>query len=106
MKNAKRIVSIVLCVMMTLSMLTAIVLPVSAATPASVAERYAKITTKTGTNEPTDNVFFFDFSWDKTEGDEFEYKYTGNGVTYSLEFGKNACKDWEGFRTAIAEYTQ
>ncbi len=56
----KRIVSMVLCVMMALSMVTAIVLPAAAVdTETTPVNNYAKVTLKEGTNEPTDNVFFF-----------------------------------------------
>lgn len=92
--NAKRVLSMVLCVLMCVSMLTAIVLPVSAETTKTVADPYEKVTTIPGTNEPTENVVFVDPAWSRTPkldaNNQFEYKYVGNGKTYKLTWGVNA----------------
>ncbi len=111
MKNAKRVLSVVLCVLMTISMLTAIVLPVSADVedPAPVADAYEKVTTIEGTDKPTENVFFFDAAWamaaPATYGAEFAYTYAGNGKTYTLTYGINALGTMVEFKTAMENYS-
>jgi len=97
--NAKRILSFVLVLLMSLSMVTGIVLPAAAGTDAS--DPYAKITgTKDGVAIiPDANVYFFDPAWTAEApaetGEQFEYTYGdgttwGNGKTYLLTWGTNA----------------
>ncbi len=93
--NAKRVLGLLLCVLMCVSMFTVIVLPASAevTAPVSASNPYAKVTTVEGSNKPTANVYFFDAAWataPAAEGAEFSYTYAGNGETYTLTWGKNA----------------
>ena len=113
--NAKRILSMVLCVLMCVSMLTGIVLPAAATeTPeaptcsvcgkAKDADPYAVLhencTQDGNVYVPNENVAFFNPAWatsisggtdPKTEGQVFEYTYGngktwGDGITYRLRF--------------------
>ncbi len=106
--NAKRVLSVVLCVLMTVSMLTAIVLPAAAET-APVADAYEKVTTIEGTNKPTANVFFFDVAWENApaaQGEEFNYTYVGNGKTYTLTWGVNAFTTMVEFAAQAKAYSE
>ncbi len=116
MKNAKRILSLMLCILMTLSMLTAIVLPTSAAEVSSegavgseaIADPYAKVTgteNPDGSITPANNVVFVDPSWtNRSSGEAITYTYAGNSKTYTLTFGTNAFATMADFKNAMAEY--
>ncbi len=112
MKNiTKRLFSIVLCVMMTLSMLTAIVLPAAAAETETSVDAYAKVTVKEGTQEPTDNIIFLDPVWESYRTDKVatgtvieDYVYAGNGETYDLKWGVNAFSRMTDIKTPMQNY--
>ena len=110
MKNAKRILSLILCVLMTLSMVTAIVLPAAAESSEggvseAIADPYGIITKNESTGEPADNVVFVDTTWlDQNNGYEFDYTYAGNNTSYHLTWGKNAAGAYRDIKTLIQDY--
>ncbi len=115
---AKRVLGLLLCLLMSVSMMTCVVLPAAAedADAITPADPYAKITGTEGIDafEPAENVFFFDALWAESEpasdGGIFDYTYGdgqtwGNGVTYNLIWGTNAFASWEKLISAITAYS-